>query len=269
MQRVSLKIGIVLGLGLAMVGCQSEVVDPGSEDGAVVSRTPATSLGDVVGIAVEGTSDRLFALSATGVLSVFENQAWREVWRAVEVPEGGFTDIAALGQERFAITGVSDGYLIDLADGELQSHFCYEPGFWDPMEFGEPAVQVSEAVAYDAATDTLYAQPQDRPQANMSQSFRSQVASYDRVSGADLSWWDLGDPGFTARGLAVDDTTLLLGADTGIYRFDPANGAMDEVVDLASLGVMQIEGFSLDGNGHWWVLDSGSSQILEIDSSRF
>jgi len=37
--------------------------------------------------------------------------------------------LVAVRDNTFAVTGISDGYLLDLTSGALTPHFCYEPGW--------------------------------------------------------------------------------------------------------------------------------------------
>src|SRR6185436_11730908 len=42
-------------------------------------------------------------------------------------PSLAFTDVAALGEQRFALTAENDGFLLDLEANSFSSYFCYLP----------------------------------------------------------------------------------------------------------------------------------------------
>ena len=65
-----------------------------------------------------------------------------------------FTDVVALGDGRFALTAIGDGYLLDLGADTMRQYFCYEPG-----GFPEDEEQRTTAVTYDPVAARLYAQP--------------------------------------------------------------------------------------------------------------
>lgn len=100
----------------------------------------------------------------------------------------GFTDIVSLPGNTFALTSQSDGFILDLDDKSLTQHFCFEPGWEEPVQ-GEPRmIQTSYAVTY--AGGLIYAQPHTSQEDTPERIEASFYATYDFETGSDLSWYE-------------------------------------------------------------------------------
>jgi len=176
---------------------------------------------------------------------------------AVQLP---FTDVAALGDDKFALTAIGNGFLLDLLLQRLTLHFCYEPG-----DFPEDQRQATSAVTYDLEDNRLYAQPQTFL-SGVEDPSASQIGAFEGTSGFDLQWYDLPRPDFRAGGMAIaPDGGILLGAGSTLYRFDPVAGFLATADDLGRYGVGQIEGLATDPiAGTLLAIDASNDQLVEI-----
>lgn len=184
----------------------------------------------------------------------------------------GFTDVVSLEDGELAITGTSDGFHLELGSGELRSHFCYEPGWFQEMQ-NEP-IQVSWAVGLDRDAGLLYAQPITIEEAGNGAVTGSYIASYDRAGGTDLSWWQLPSSEFRAGGLVVlpgaGPAQLLLGSGSRLYRFDTEAAELREAGDLSELGVGSIGALAIDaGTQELLVLDDVAARVFVVPLDRF
>ena len=123
--------------------------------------------------------------------------------------------------------------------------------------------QRTDAVAFDAATGKLYAQPRtfDAEQ----QVLRTELASFSRETGVDLEWRPLPDD-LDAGGLAVVDADrLVLGAGPRLYRYDLGASELAQIDHLAGFGVTEITGLTVDPAARTLlVLDGGRDELVEI-----
>ena len=222
-----------------------------------------------VGVTVDPVTGQRFVLDADqGIYEIFDDGRATQVLAAADFPEilpaprSAFTDLAALGDGRFALTARSFGYLLDVQANSLAQFFCYEPGWMDPEAFD----QSTHTLAYDPAAGVLISQPQTLDMMNNEQVTLSQIGTFDALEGTDLSWSDLSDLDFLAGGLTVlDSETLLLGQGTSLYRhtLDSARPVLD--ADLSNLGVGSIEGLAYDTHTETLlVLDGDSDRLIEI-----
>ncbi|MCB9595371.1 MAG: hypothetical protein H6719_21810 [Sandaracinaceae bacterium] len=225
--------------------------------------------GEPTGVAVEPDTGRRLILLSEGM--IVDLESGETLWSGVPLQGGtAFSDIVALGGGRVAITSVSDGYLVDLATGEITPHFCYEPGWWDGE--GQDPVQLSQAVAHDAQRGILYAQPRTLTAGGSGPVTESFVSAYDEASGADIAWWSIEDLGFVATGMEmlepgreVGEARLLLAEGHTLHAFDGASGDLTPVGDLYGLDVVYISGLAIDREaGTLLVLDAGTRRVLEI-----
>lgn len=189
-----------------------------------------------------------------------------------EVPaRSAWTDFAALGEERFALTAQTQGFLLDRNTNSLSLHFCYVPGFVED----EPSFdQITDSLTYDPAADLLYAQPQTFD-ASSGDVTNADVAMFDPNGGGDLAWFRLPDEDTRAGGLAVDaDGDLLAAWGDSLYRVqidrdaqDSATGDADfELVgSLSEAGITEASGMAFDPEtGHLLVLDTGADLLVEL-----
>lgn len=278
--RIALSVGTILAL---VVGCAPEdparppdlrpvIIAPAQT--RVVPRSVVVSeieLGAIegtpVGVAVEPSSGRRLVMTQHGALHVLGESA--PIWQGGPLNDFGYTDVAALGEDRVAITSLGDGYLLELVPGTMTPHFCYEPGWWEPE--GANPVQISHAVAHDPLGGRIYAQPRTVENGGWGNVTESFVAAYDEAGGADLTWWAVDDLGFVATGMTIlpresGEPRLVLGAGVTLHRFDVASGELSALAELSELGVWSIAGLAIDGAaGTLLVLDDARRRVVELD----
>lgn len=217
-----------------------------------------------VGVAVDVDGSRLVLDSAAGLVRLDAAGHGQVVLDPTTLPTTGLplelpiTDLVALGDGRFALTAIGDGYVLDLGARTLAQFFCYVP---DGLPVDER--QRTDAVAFDPVAGRLYAQP--RTTTTDGTFVRSEVSSYDSGTGADLTW-DLLPGQFTAGGMvAPGDGSLVLGAGTTLHRYDLATAAVTPLDDLARFGVGAIDGLALDPAGHTLIIvDAATASLVEI-----
>lgn len=261
MQLPSLVLGLSL-LGAAACG-DPEPLAPVS---VRVDLRAAMAAADAspVGVALDSDGARLVLDEQAGLYRVGPDGQATRVRTLAALPDPGvqirppFTDLVALGDGRFAMTAIGDGFLLDLAADTMRLYFCYEPGgFPDEQE------QRTAAIAYDAEAGRLYAQPRTFDvDGNL---LRTELASYDSTSGADLSWHAL-PGGFDAGGMvALGDDVLVLGAGRQLHRYDAATSTLSEIEDLGRFGVRSIDGLAIDPSaGTLVVVDRAADELIEI-----
>jgi hypothetical protein len=212
----------------------------------------------------------------------------RGVWRPGELEErpfeGALTHVAALGRGMFALTALSDGFLLDSRFGMLDRHFCYEPcfeeesggawcdGWLDPVV---PLLQITHGLAYDAATDVLVAQPQSVVEGALDDPWDSYLALYEPRHGTFLGWQEL-PFGYRSHGLAVvgDEVWMARGSELLRYALPEARAFVPGVVEPATLrgqldlslhGVADVRGLALDeARGELLVLDGAARALLAL-----
>jgi len=269
--KLSALILIVTGCGVEP-GSRARILGVG---GAVVSRIDlGRALGDVditpVGVTVDPNSGRrfiidstkgLFELSVTGTASrIWDGQAARYVWFVGT----GFTDVAALGDDRFALTARSFGYLFDLAADTLVQHFCYLPADM-AGEFPE-LDQQTDALTYDPETSRLLAQPQTFNVVTEERT-ASQVSTFDLSSGADLDWLDLGEVEFLAGGMVADSyDVVLLARGSEIFRYSLSAAERVKLpVDLSLYGIDAVSGMAKDTvHNTFLFIDAVDNELVEL-----
>ncbi len=178
---------------------------------------------------------------------------------------GAFTDIAALGSDRFAITATNDGYILDLNEHTLTQHFCYLP---DDLPFEQGVYQLTHSLAYDPVAGYLYAQPQTLAEED-NELLGSAVGTFDPASGDDLRWVPLLDPTFIAGAVTVETSgVLLFGHGSTTWRFDLDTWTLTQAADLASHDIARIEGLAIDTRTNSLLVVDGADQTL-TEISRF
>ena len=123
--------------------------------------------------------------------------------------------------------------------------------------------QRTDAVAYDPDAQLLYAQPRTFDAGH--HLLASQVASYSLATGADLQWFDVTDD-VAAGGMAKVPgvAELVLGVDTALCLL--ALDDVDEVLDLAPLGIVGIDGLAVDRAARTLlIVDGDAAQLLELE----
>ncbi len=200
----------------------------------------------------------LFKLTDDGAEHVMALHEFPEadVW-----PQSGWTDIAALGDDRFAITAQSDGYILDVSANTLMQHFCYEPG-WEEWE---TSYELTTSLGYDAETNSIIAQPQSRTADELGETVTgAAVGVYDASLGgaAPEEWYALTDANFLATGMAVEssEALLLVQDDGGIFRFTMGEAAPHRLGTLQETSA--VGGAVLDGDV-LLVVDAQTDRLIE------
>ncbi|MCX5747460.1 MAG: hypothetical protein NT062_33770 [Proteobacteria bacterium] len=156
-----MRVGFALPL-LAMLGACAD--EPRATPRAPVDLRAALATPDAtpVGVAVAPDGERFVFDETRGLfqLDALDRATLVVALDALPAPSDGppvvlpITDIVALAPHLFAITAIGDGFLLDTAAMTLQQHFCYVPD-----SLPQNLTQRTDAIAFDAAHDRLYAQP--------------------------------------------------------------------------------------------------------------
>lgn len=235
---------------------------------------------DVVGVAVAPEGQRyvldrnsgLYEIGAAGARQVFSTS---DTTYAISLSAiGELTDVVALGSERFAITAVNDGYMLDLHNKTLASYFCYLPAPPDPnggsvvppsvsqtlRSQGIEVKERTESVAFSPDNLLLYAQPQTI-RVDTAEVMGSELFVFSDGGGQPIQVWAMPSPSFIAGGMVAVDRglRLMLGARNELYAMDPGTGPtrirqFDPSIDIS--------GLALDTNGDLLVLDRASLRVL-------
>jgi hypothetical protein len=141
----------------------------------------------------------------------------------------------------------------------LKQHFCYVPD-GTPVDLH----QRTDAIAYDAELDRLYAQPVTFDASNVFQS--SQLAAYSRETGAILQWDNVADS-VAATGMAVvPDVGLLLGQGAQLAVVDVATGQSTPFDSLERFDIHSIDGIAVDPTARTLIIvDSVTSELVELN----
>lgn len=260
-------------------GSGGAVLDPGELGGGpprVVPKSLSTrdlsSLlptgAKLVGVSRAADTGALYVLDEELGIFLIEDGAAEHVFDAQDLealtsvtgtavqPASPFTDFAALGNNRFALTAKNEGFLLDLRIHRFDLHFCYLPPIDDPGSSNSISVgltldgiahhQLTTALAYNPSQNLLYAQPQSIDD-ETGEVYGSEVGLFDATTGDPVRWLDLGDPSFLAGGAAAAEGSdiLYLAAGTTLYTFDPGAGLTPRG-DLSELGAGEISGLAWD-----------------------
>ncbi len=269
MRIVSLaSFGAVSALVGVLSGCQDHAVTP-EEPVARIDLRAALAADSVepVGVAIASNGDRfvfdqtlgLYQLTATGAVRVMPMSALPDPGTAITLP---ITDIVAISPTQFAITAIGDGFLLDTTAMTLHQHFCYVPD-------GTPEffTQRTDAIAFDAESNTLYAQPVTTD--DQGRFAGSQLASYNGATGESQQWYGMADRVAATGMTLVPGLGLLLGQDARLDRLDLSTGETTPFDDLERFGVHSIDGLALDRTAQTLiVVDRTTSELVEIDLAR-
>ncbi len=230
------------------------------------------------GVTIEPGTGRVLVLDADrGIFEVTPDGQANLVWglerlEAYGVPVASpFTDLVAVEAGVIALTAISDGFLLDLGADSFEQHFCYEPGWEEePPPFEERAIQVTDAVAFDAHTGRILAQPRTIVGDDFGAPVEAFVSTYDRSSGADIQWFSLPSADFKAGGMAIEpEGTVLLGQGSALYRHDPTEGTLTLIQDLSPWGIRAIEGMALDAErGALLIIDGDTEALVRISMAE-
>lgn len=265
-----MRIGLALGVCSLVVGCASEEPLPPSEPLARVDLRPAFAADnvDAIGVALASDGTRfvfeetrgLFRLDAGGAVEVVPMSAMPDPG-----PEAPLllpvTDIVALAPNQFALTAIGDGYILDTSAMTLTQHFCYVPT-------GTPAnlTQRTDAIAYDAVKQRLFAQPNTYNELGEFQ--YAQFAAYKRDTGDAIRWYNVA---FTepVTAMFAREEALVYGQGSHISRYDLLEEKPYVLEDLARYGVQSIDGMAIDeAAGALIVVDKQADAMFDIALSE-
>jgi len=265
------RLSVIVPATLMLAACSVDPVDPLPEPSNVIDlrATLGVDDADVVGVSVDPISGQRYLLDRfAGIFELDENGS-ATLLRAIDelptpdvLPQSLWTDFVAMGEGRFALTALSDGYLLDLEQDTMIEYFCYEP---EDMPFWEQ--QLTHSVTFDHERGLLYAQPITFEEGGFEDpvALSSSVGAYSLEGGQPVSWFQMPEHDFLAHGATVDaDGSLLLGRDNELYRFDPAGMSEPVLVGVVSR-VDRIEGLAIDADHDTLlVVDGGRDQLIEV-----
>jgi hypothetical protein len=188
-------------------------------------------------------------------------------------PAPMFTDVAALGAERFALTAENDGFMLDLHGGTFTSYFCYlpAPGPSSPpqvlsvsTQFRQAGIAVkerTESVAFSPDSLQLFAQPQTI-RLDTGEVVGSELFVFPESGGQPTQVTAMAELGFLAGGMvAVGGQSLLLGAHDRLYRAT-ATGLPTLLRDFEA--PIEIVGMARADDGALLLLDGAGQRLLEV-----
>jgi|GEM_PF-928053 len=285
-------LSLVLPLSLALSACGGPVlpgdpIDPCEQGEGCTPIAPdstidlAQALGiddpQVVGITIDPDSGQRYVLDQMeGIFELHSDGSATLVRSNAELPVPEFlprslwTDFVSMGDDKFAITALSDGFLLDLAADTMTQYFCYVPS-----DMGPELNQLTNSVAFDPHNQVIYAQPITFEQ-GMEQriSLGASIGSYSLEGGQPTAWFDLDVTDFLAGGAAVDaDGKLLLGKGSDIHLFDPSAPAEPQHIyqlpvsqDGTRVARADIQGLAVDSvRGELLVVDGATDKVIVIE----
>lgn len=265
-----MRIPITVGLLWLAVGCGAEgrpPVDPVSR----VDLRATLSHDDVLPVGFALADGRRYIFDAQQGLFALDGDRVEWIVEMGQMPDPGptapirppFTDLVAYAPNVFALTAIGDGYLLDTEAMTLTQHFCYLPGD-DGTGAPLAITQRTDAIAFDALTNKIWAQPITRDVAGTF--IRSEVAVYDGTTGADEHWFQVGDEVVATAMLARDGGLVLAQGSVLTAFFEGAPGRNETIDDLARFGVTSIDGMAIDReNNTLIVVDSVDDTMIDID----
>lgn len=182
-----------------------------------------------------------------------------------------FTDVAALGSERFAVTAENDGYVLDLHSSWLSGYFCYLPSVSPPPQIVSVSTQYrqagiavkerTESVAFSPDSLQLFAQPQTI-RLDTGEVVGSELFVFPESGGQPNQVMAMTEPSFLAGGmLAVGGQNLLLGVHNRLFRAAPTGAPTLEHTFEAPL---EIDGMARATDGNLLLLDGAGQRLLEV-----
>jgi hypothetical protein len=257
---------------LAACGSGSDPNGPTLLDHSSLRAALGASDVDVVGVTIDPISRERWVLDASsGLYRLTADGAELKAGldRMVTFdrpPESAFTDVAALGHGRFAMTALNDGFLLDLEASSFSRYFCYVPGEIVDDFPDQQIVQLTRSLTYDPETQLMYAQPQTFEESTGGDRLLSQIGQFSLSGGEGFGWLEIGDEDFGAGALVkIGANEMLLGRESKLYRYDMETWELGEEVDLDDLGVEEIEGMARDPEtGNLLIADGRSDSLFEI-----
>lgn len=261
-----------LGLAaLLFAACTSSPAGPPgpSEPPTHIDLRAATGVADLtpVGITVDSAGTRYLFDEQLGIFELHaDGSATRtmpiEVLTELKSPrvELPYTDLVSISPGLFALTAIGDGFLFDATAGTLTQHFCYVPD-------GTPAWlwQRTDALAYDTVADLIYAQPQTYDTEGVLQS--TEIASYDRITGALVDWFPLQDNLFAGAMVVLPGQRIVAAEGALLKEYVRGESTLTPILDLTGAGITDISGLALDGD-RVLVLDGANDALWSLDVSE-
>lgn len=252
---------------LALASCNHTSGQPApAVERIELAKALGSSAVDAVGVTVSPVTGTVYLLDANlGLYSITKDGEFRQVADPAvlyQVPTSSlYTDVASLGNGRFALTAVNDGFLLDLSEGTVRQHFCYVPGSF--FIGSNPPTQLTRGVAFDAATQRIIAQPITLEPRTLA-SVNSEVGTFPITGGEGEDWHPIPDSEFLAGGIAVDGQgTLWLGQGAELHRYDLVTDTITFDQSLERFEVTEISGMAFDGT-ELLVIDAPSQSLLRI-----
>ncbi len=269
MRSFAIALLSLLPASLLLAACSTHPIPRLSvEPGTEVDLREALGVSDaaVVGVTVDPISGQRYVLDQFAGIFEVEDDGSATLVRSIAelpvpaiLPRSLWTDFVAMGEGRFALTALSDGYLLDLGEETMREYFCYEPGdmLWEQE-------QLTHSVAFDPNLGVLYAQPITFEEGGFDApvALASSIGGYSLEGGQPESWLNLADTEFLARGSAVDtDGSLLLGRDDELYRLEPSGDGELQLLGTVS-GSSRIEGLAVDAFRNELLVVDGANDLL-------
>ena len=266
---------------LSLGACDGSQLDPDPAGGEFKSQVNLAPLlpanADPVGIAVSPEGKRYVLDRNSGLYELGAGTA-RLVYDTPDSLE--VTDVVALGSDRFAVTAVNDGYMLDLHNQSFSSYFCYLPADMPTGPGGTPTVVPSvsqtlrsqgievqertESVAFNPVTLQLFAQPQTI-RLDTGEVAGSELFTFAESGGQPIAVITMPELRFIAGGMvAVDGVRLLLGRGNAIYEMTGSPTPGPNMVRQLADGTINIAGLALDTDGDLLVLDRAGRRLLEM-----
>ncbi|MEO0481810.1 MAG: hypothetical protein AAF196_20280 [Planctomycetota bacterium] len=228
-----------------------------------------------VGVTVMPDTGELYLLDAEAGVYRLEagpngQSFFRRVFTADELeiqvdPDSPFTDLAAMGDGTFAITARNDGFLLDLADGSIQQHFCYVPSIIIGPNPGVGVEQLTTSCAFDVVNQRILAQPQTFFDGALIQ---SELGTFPITGGDGTDWHPMPSRTFIAGGMTVDESAVIwLGQADELYQYDLSTDELMFVRSLDEFGIQWVRGLCFRGD-HLIVLDGVAGEMVWIPLAR-
>jgi hypothetical protein len=259
-----------IALAIAVLSAAACAEDPPDADPVFTDLRAALDAPDlaVIGVTIDPDDNARYVLDESlGLYRLTDTVATLVVSIAdmpvPDVPfESAFTDVAALGDDRFAITAKNDGYILDLTTNTFGQHFCYVPG---DLPYDEDVHQMTHSVTYDPSAGLLYAQPQTFG-VDSGLLLASEVGQFDLATGEPLAWASMPDIEYIAGAITLEQTgVVLLGNGSEVARWTITDGQMGATTDLGRFGIERIEGLAVDReNETLLVVDGASDELVEL-----
>lgn len=194
------------------------------------------------------------------------------------LPLGNFSDLVALGRGRFALTSPNEGYIVDLTAGTMWRHFCYLPNITPGLSESETSLSVAYqqsgievwqstgALAYEAATDRLWAQPITR-RVDDDSLLGVEIAAFDLPTGEPQVWYGFTGVQVLAEAMSVSPSTFYLGVESTLLQIDRPTGEFFGGYDLAP-EVSAITGLHALNEESFLLVDRTQLVLFTVDWSE-